>query len=116
MNEINRKIDTLYNDLSVVTCKFERLLTSVQWLNDDIFDKDLPTKQDVDKFLLAYRERKIKSELHTEVLDAYVKELQRIQEEMHLLNEYAWNEIKSKSADSVHSDQTDTLSTVKPLQ
>ncbi|MGK0553863.1 DUF1474 family protein [Macrococcus capreoli] len=113
MNESNRKIDTLYNDLSVVTCKFERLLTSVQWLNDDIFDKDLPKKQDIDKFLMAYRERKIKSELHTEVLDAYVKELQRIQEEMHLLNGYAWNEIKSKKVDSVLRDQTGTLSTVK---
>ncbi|UBH15014.1 DUF1474 family protein [Macrococcus armenti] len=110
MENIQFEIDSVHSDLSFITKKLERLKTSIHWLDSDLFEKDIATLQDGESFIVAYNERKIQSELHCEVLDMYVKELQKLTEEVKQLNDKAWKEFRQKEkADNTNSDQTEKV-------
>jgi len=96
MKNVNFDLDNIHGDLSLVTEKLERLMTSIQWLDRDLFEEDRATLEDGENFVIAYRERKIQSELHCEVLEMYVKELQKLKEEVKQLNDKAWKEYREK--------------------
>lgn len=111
MKNVNFDLDNIHGDLSLVTNKLERLMTSIQWLDRDLFEEDRATLEDGETFVIAYNERKIQSELHCEVLGMYVKELQELTEEVRKLNVKAWKEFRQKEkADNTNrSDQTNEV-------
>lgn len=111
MKNLNFELDSVHGGLSLVTNKLERLMTSIQWLDRDLFEEDRATLEDGETFVIAYNERKIQSELHCEVLGMYVKELQELTEEVKQLNDKAWKEHReNKKADNTHrSDQTNEV-------
>ena len=111
MENIQFEIDSVHGGLSLVTNKLERLMTSIQWSDRDLFEEDRATLEDGETFVIAYNERKIQSELHCEVLGMYVKELQELTEEVKQLNDKAWKEFRQKEkADNTHrNDQTNEV-------
>ena len=101
MKNLNFELDSVHGGLSLVTNKLERLMTSIQWLDRDLFEEDRANLEDAESFVMAYNERKIQSELHCEVLGMYVKELQELTEEVRKLNAKAWKEYReNKKADT----------------
>lgn len=93
MNNITFNLDGIGNDVSILKDKMDNLRYTHDWFIDSYFNGSLKSKEEMDNFLYAYNEMKIKSEITKELMEKHSQEMNEILKEIELLK----NEIKGVS-------------------
>ncbi|TDL37019.1 hypothetical protein EVU91_07950 [Macrococcoides bohemicum] len=103
---IKFEVDSVQASMEDLIGKLDRLSTGLKDFEGSVFPENyVPDQRDIENYIYAYPEHKRNIEMHTQLLEKYLKEFNELNGQLLKVNKVLWQE----KTDNKTTDQSDLL-------
>lgn len=104
---IKFEVDKISASMEDLNGKLDRLSTGLKDFEDSVFPESyVPDQRDIENYIYAYPEHKRNIEMHTQLLEKYLKEFNELNGQLLKVNKVLWQEKTDASNSPKLTDAT----------